>query len=362
MKSGILVILTFTLANFASYSQSCTPTGNQTAYGSANIWVGYIYQGVDFNTYEGYVNEGNSQSPNFQANFASSGNVASYSTTSCSILSQEFSIRYMLSENLPQGNYSFTVGGSGGYRLSIDGGSTWVINNWTNQVYTNSAYAVTLPGGNYNMILEYFQSGGQNSLTFSVSTVTIQPLTLAAFNGQVLQNGAVLLDWNTIMEIDNNYFSVQRSGDGVNFEPLVQVPTKQTDTTSTFELQYAYTDPSPLPGTSYYRLQIVDNYGFSSYSKVLQISKEDMQGVKIYPTVVTNSNLTLETDKPIKDARLELFDLSGKKINETDWAAVSGRQSFNLTANSRLASGAYVLLLTSDGNNLLHQLIIVQSN
>jgi hypothetical protein len=362
MKSGILILsISIILGNLAQ-AQPCTPQGNQTSYGSSNTWIGYVYQGNSFGTYKGYVTEGSSQSPNFSVNFDLDNSKASYATNGCSVISEQMSVRYLLTESLAGGNYSFTLGASGSCRLSLDGGNTWVINNWTNQSNQTGSYAVTLADGNYNLVIEYAQDNGPGSLNFTMSTFVVPPITMASFTSQLQQNGSLLLDWSTIMEEDNNYFAVERSADGVNFQQVVEVPTKQTDTTTTYALQYSYTDPSPLPGTSFYRLQIVDKYGLTNYSKVLQVTTAQIQGIKVYPTVVTSSSLFVETEKPIANARLELFDLTGKKINETDWASLSGRQSCSITGNQRVVTGTYVVLLTAGGTNLLHQLIIVQSN
>jgi len=50
-------------------AQACTPQGDQTTYGTNNVWIGYAYQGQSFNTYKGYVTEGIAASPNFDESF-----------------------------------------------------------------------------------------------------------------------------------------------------------------------------------------------------------------------------------------------------------------------------------------------------
>ena len=62
---------------------------------------------------------------------------------------------------------NFDVGADDGYRLSLDGGSTWVINNWGDHSYTLPAiYSATL-NGTYNMVLEYYENGGQNRISMN---------------------------------------------------------------------------------------------------------------------------------------------------------------------------------------------------
>ena len=100
------------------------PAGDQTSYGTGNVWIGYVYQGSNFDTYKGYANEGSASSSNFDESFGGSG--TNYSTNGCSIFTDVFSVRYKLTQTLTDGDYTFTVGGDDGFRLSIDGGSTWI--------------------------------------------------------------------------------------------------------------------------------------------------------------------------------------------------------------------------------------------
>jgi Secretion system C-terminal sorting domain len=187
-------------------------------------------------------------------------------------------------------------------------------------------------------------------------------LTLAGFSGQLLSTGTVSLNWQTMMEVNNKYFIVERSSDGIEFQALGQVVTQQNDSTHAFELDYNFTDKSPLPGTSYYRLEMIAKDGNSTFTNVIQVYNQQLQGIKVYPTIVENNSLFVETDKSIKNARMEVYDLSGKMISESAWQELSGRQNFSLVNNvSRLSSGTYVVRLTANGENLIHQLIIVQS-
>jgi hypothetical protein len=180
------------------------------------------------------------------------------------------------------------------------------------------------------------------------------------FNGQLLSTYAIELEWKTMMERKTDHFVVQRSNDGVRFEDLGTVHTQLTDSTNAYELLYSYTDKSVPPGTFYYRVQIVGKDGRNSYSDVVRLINDQPEGIKMFPTVVQNSNLFIESGKTLKNARLELFDLSGNKISETNWQTLDGRQSVSLDKTGRLASGAYLARLSANGKNQLSQLIILQ--
>jgi hypothetical protein len=46
---------------------------------------------------------------------------------------------------------------------------------------------------------------------------------------------------------------------------------------------YSYTDDAPLPGQDYYRLQLVDDAGYDTYSTVKVVSQFSGSGITIFP-------------------------------------------------------------------------------
>ena len=192
--------------------------------------------------------------------------------------------------------------------------------------------------------------------------VNAMPLTLTEFTGQFLPTNSVMLNWNTMVEINTAYFTIQRSSDGISFQDIAQVNSKSSDTSSVYELNYTYTDHAPLSGTSYYRLLITDKDGTTTHSEIVQLTNDRVAGIKIFPTVLQNSSLFVQSDKPIKNAKLEIFDLSGKRITESNWEVLSGNQSVSVMTSSRAAKGAYLARLTSNGAQLINQMIVIQAN
>jgi hypothetical protein len=170
MKNSIIFVLCLLCFSRYAQSQACTPQGDETTYGTNNVWIGYAYDNMDFTNYKGYVSEGNAGSPNFDESFG--GNDVTYATNGCGVFTSTFSMRYKLTKNFASGLYVFTAGGDDGYRLSLDGGATWVINNWSDHSYASSTYSVTL-NGSYNMVLEFYENGGGNRISFDVTAACI---------------------------------------------------------------------------------------------------------------------------------------------------------------------------------------------
>jgi len=336
----------------------CSGTGDPTIYGTNNVWNGYIYQGMNFDMYKGQITEGSSLNPNFDENFGNpSGGTVTYNTGSCSIQTQQFSARYRLQTTLTAAKYVITVGGDDGFRFSLDGGTTWAINKWSDQSYTTSSYTATL-SGSYNMVLEYYQNGGSDRVTFSMSSTTL-PITLVTWSVSAVAADLAKLSWQTTDAVNFDHFMLQRSTDGSSFQDIHTTPAIGKDG----PLQnYSYTDQYAYNGTLYYRLAMVDKDGATSYSTIISVSFNNAaaSNVRIYPTVIENNSLYVEASQSVANARLELYDMSGSKINEKDWAVLYGRQQITVNAGhaGNLPAGAYIARL-SDGQKIMAKQIVI---
>src|SRR5690606_21541103 len=89
------------------------------------------------------------------------------------------------------------------------------------------------------------------------------PVELTRFEARRTGDSQVLLSWETDSEKDNDYFAIERSGNGSDFGTIGKAPGKGT---SQDKQQYRYTDGDPLPGINYYRLRQVDFDGKTDYS------------------------------------------------------------------------------------------------
>src|SRR5277367_1935138 len=211
-----------------------------------------------------------------------------------------------------------------------------------------------------------FSYAGINSKNDFSSNVSSDPLggniVLTNFMGIFSENQDVDLSWSTMMESNVDYFEIQRSGDGMNFEDIDSVQSQMKISTDVYQLQYNYTDTHPLMGTSYYKVKVIGKNGYINQSPVVQIVNMPSVGTRIYPTLIQNNMVFVESDKNLKGAKLEFFDLSGKKISETDWECLNVRQNVQVSKSGILPTGTYIARLTANGQNIKNQLVIVQSH
>jgi len=104
------------------------------------------------------------------------------------------------------------------------------------------------------------------------------PIELLSFNIKV--ENEVKITWETASEVNNNYFSIEHSYDGNNFEIIAHI--KGAGNSNSY-IKYNYIQGLPKIGTSYYRLKSIDFDGKVECSKTLAvtINKKSFK-VKIY--------------------------------------------------------------------------------
>ena len=338
-------------------TQNCQGTSDTTVYGTNGIWNGYVFEGMNLQgIYKGMMNEGSTNDPNFDESFGnpSGSNTATFNTNSCTVTTYQYSVRYRLNQNLAAGNYVITVGGDDGFRLSLDGGNTFPINRFNDQSYTTSTYTATL-NGNYNMVLDYYQNGGNDRVTYSQSFSTL-PITLVKWSVTAQDNNRALLKWTTTDAVNFDHFVVQRSTDGSSFQDIQNVAAASGD--SLAQHDYTYTDQDNWNGNLYYRLEMVDRDGQTSYSNIMSISLTAAQSIRIYPTMVENGSFYVQTTDAVSQAMLEIFDMNGHRLQASSWSSLQGKQTVNVGSN--LPAGAYIVRLSNAQTTLAKQIIVIK--
>lgn len=79
----------------------------------------------------------------------------------------------------------------------------------------------------------------------------------------------------------------------------------------------------------------------------------------VYPTLVENGSLFVETATLPENAKLEIFDMNGRKVFSKDLAQQSGRQQVLLTLPVK-STGSYVARVSGSREALLSQLIVIK--
>ncbi|HKR07103.1 MAG TPA: T9SS type A sorting domain-containing protein [Bacteroidia bacterium] len=193
-----------------------------------------------------------------------------------------------------------------------------------------------------------------NVTTFGPWAIALEtsplPIELISFTATAIDNKEVLCKWITATEINNDYFTVERSRDGNEFEEAGKVDGAGN---STSILNYSLTDYKPFSGISYYRLKQTDFNGDYSYSQVVVVKIfEDASDILIYPNP---SNGIFNIIKNNMDVPVELFmyDMEGRLV----WKDRLTDGSMQIDIRN-FGKGVYNLQSAADGLNKNFRVVV----
>lgn len=185
------------------------------------------------------------------------------------------------------------------------------------------------------------------------------PATLMEFRGQK-KDKTVQLTWTTSNEDNVNYYELQRSTDGTNFQAIAMVFGKGEPRND-----YGYTDTRPFFGTNYYRLKIVDRDGRFAYSAIVTARFDE----KLPGDVVVAPNPVVANDIRVKliglDAgnyRLELMNTAGQLIQGKTVKVSQYDQTETMMRSANMPAGVYWLNVYNDTHDRVKTVRVFMNN
>lgn len=179
----------------------------------------------------------------------------------------------------------------------------------------------------------------------SISANNPLPISLISFNAAPTDQNTVRLSWQTASEINNDYFTVERSKDAATWEKVL---TMNGAGNSSQILSYKDVDYSPYWGTSYYRLLQTDFDGKYSYSKVVPVNFISQQQLSVYPNPTSGLINVSFKNQLLTNVIFTLYDVSGRLVKtKTYQPQEEGFQNFKININE-LKRGSYFYTLELD--------------
>jgi hypothetical protein len=131
---------------------------------------------------------------------------------------------------------------------------------------TYLAFSGTISGGTV-------VNNGTNVLQSSSQAAACTPLPIKLLSFTAKKSGdSGLLNWTTVIETNNDYFSIERSLDAMYFETIANVEGAGNNFT---KINYSYNDVHVPNGTLYYRLKQTDFDGNYTYSEVIVLQTDE---------------------------------------------------------------------------------------
>lgn len=109
----------------------------------------------------------------------------------------------------------------------------------------------------------------------------VLPANLFSFDA-FCSDDKTILQWSTPSDFNNNYFTIERSTDAINFQSLSNIYIKETYNGKHY---FSFTDETAGTGKTYYRLKQTGANGQIEYSRVVSAgcNTVDKPGIRVYP-------------------------------------------------------------------------------
>jgi len=195
-------------------------------------------------------------------------------------------------------------------------------------------------------------------------SATPLPIVLIDFTASLVDNTQVMLEWTTSSEVNNDFFTVERSTNGLTFEAIAEVPGAGT---SNRTMDYESYDDAPLDGVSYYRLKQTDFDGKFEYFKIVAVNLERNEDgscvLKVFPNpCIGQCTVDLSECKHNENAeiKVEMIDAAGRLVySNVPYRDFEGSFQFNIDTSNNLKPGVYIVRGTG-GSEAYHSKVIVK--
>jgi len=257
--------------------------------------------------------------------------ISSAATATCNIKDFSFVFRNYFNANIPVNLASVT--------WSWGDASANTTGNLTPQ------HTFPTTGGPYTVTLSFTDQSCTHSwsTTFSQTITCPAPVELLNFNG-LYNHGNVDLTWQTATEVNNDYFELQRSADGVNFTTIANIEGAGN---SSSILDYEHTDVGVSGTILYYRLLQHDFDGTIKASKIISVrlDKTGSAPIVIMPNPFSSS-FTL-TKVYAEVATVSVYDVLGRLLEQK----VTNGGELSITLGETLSNGSYIVQYATATNS-----------
>lgn len=219
-------------------------------------------------------------------------------------------------------NFGFAIGISGQNALVGASLESNDLNEADNKIYAGAAYFIS-------------------------STSVPLPVTLTSFNA-VKSEKQAFLQWNTSTETRSDYFEIQRSRDGKNWNIL---GTVQASSESNSIRNYTFVDQKPLSNENMYRLKMVDTDNTFAFSTIKSVSFSDLAQAALYPNPVSDK-VYVTADDVNKVKSVNIINAAGQVVLKS-----SGIN--NEISVQSLHNGFYVIRVTYENGQTVNSKVVI---
>lgn len=170
--------------------------------------------------------------------------------------------------------------------------------------------------------------------------------------GEKLQNNKVKINWEAKGEVGVKAYTLERSVEGVNYQPINTQVAKNNNAVSS----YNYTDNNPVIGVNYYRVKTTQQNDVERYSKVITINNalNVLNALNVFPNPAKGIVNISTTDAK----ELRITTVEGKVVYTKAIKAINAITTVDV---STFGKGVYMVeVVNSKGEKQVEKLVISQ--
>ena len=343
-------------------SQVETTLCNNEVYFGPNATV-YVYNGTDNKLVARVRNLSNWDygCTNFEIDRTGSS-AQMYLNTSADSYVSDKSLKVTPSNNNASGNYEirmyFSAAEVAGWELASGEDRSDLTLFKASDPISSASGLIELGNNSINGVyesLDYFVeatfSTGFSGFAAHSRNATPLPIDLLSFEGRLVKDEVELI-WLTASELNNDYFNIEHSIDGIHFESIARIESKGDSPNQT---AYSYVDANPVSGYNYYRLKQTDTDGTTVYAgQVIVVEFATSSSIRLDPNPVHGSQIELVYPVHTQQEQLsvQIFSIDGRLLKAYQFQLDNGIQRINIELDN-LAEGVYVLKASNE--NKIHR-------
>ncbi len=227
--------------------------------------------------------------------------------------------------------------GDNGYLITDNNTGVSYTTTATNQIYgpfenNTGGYNYTVSVVNHPECIKV--------LSQSLVDCVVTSVELLNFDGKALEEGNYL-HWTTASERENDFFTLMRSKDGENFEPI---NTQDGAGTSNTVLDYNFLDQDAPKGFSYYRLEQTDFDGQVTRSNIVTLWRgEASNNTMAIAPIPANDHINVSyVTTTQNEVNIQVYDAIGRLVKTETLEVIEGLNQVQLDISS-YTSGVYFL-------------------
>jgi hypothetical protein len=205
-----------------------------------------------------------------------------------------YGVRINQSGNLTDNDFAYIIIDTNGVHCQTD----TVRGDTCSAVFTLTDSTVVTKGSTFQISIrlntdhntQFWQI--KNGDIDAIFTSSPLPVELISFTG-IKKEKYVQLNWKTSSEINNFYFTLERSDDGIHFTPATKITGAGTTSVVT---NYSYNDYKYFNSVNYYRLNQTDYNGKEKYIGFIKVAVTAAENISmtVFPNPYSGGKLYMD--------------------------------------------------------------------